>query len=300
VTNHEPTEALVEESQQLTDVEVPIMRNGRQLIKRHSAKMVAIAVPMSNRAELTADERISFRHLIHYLGQYDKYLVAPKSLDIDYPGFGLKRFSDSFFGSTAAHKRLMLSRRFYQAFSEYEFVLIYHPDALVFSDQLKPWCEAGYDYIGAPWFNTPKTPENGFEMVGNGGFSLRRIASFLKVIDSPRYAIEPATYWETYWSSKPAHLQYFNLPKKYLKRLRVFNGARWRMSRFRRNEDHFWSEEAVHYYPQFKVAPVEAGLRFAFECAPKYCYEMNGRRLPFGCHAWSRYDRDFWEPFLLT
>jgi hypothetical protein len=30
-------------------------------------------------------------------------------------------------------------------------------------------------------------------------------------------------------------------------------------------------------------------------------YELNGHELPFGCHAWERYDRAFWEeqlPFL--
>jgi hypothetical protein len=26
---------------------------------------------------------------------------------------------------------------------------------------------------------------------------------------------------------------------------------------------------------------------------------MNNHRLPFGCHAWPRYDRMFWEPYLV-
>jgi hypothetical protein len=66
------------------------------------------------------------------------------------------------------------------------------------------------------------------------------------------------------------------------------------------NEDHFWPNRAAHYYPPFKVAPVDIALQFAFECVPRYCYELNGRRLPFGCHAWGRYDRDFWMPYLRT
>jgi hypothetical protein len=33
--------------------------------------------------------------------------------------------------------------------------------------------------------------------------------------------------------------------------------------------------------------------------APRLCFELNGRKLPFGCHAWQRYDRGFWEPYLL-
>jgi hypothetical protein len=56
---------------------------------------------------------------------------------------------------------------------------------------------------------------------------------------------------------------------------------------------------AAKYYPDFNVASVEEGLRFAFEVAPKECFELNNLTLPFGCHAWPKYDRDFWKPYLL-
>jgi len=36
------------------------------------------------------------------------------------------------------------------------------------------------------------------------------------------------------------------------------------------------------------------------EMAQRYCSGQNANRLPFGCHAWTRYDRDFREPYLLT
>ena len=115
------------------------------LFRKKASKLVAIVVPMSNRAELTSDEEISFRHLLHYLGKYDKYLVVPKNLQVDFPGFGIKRFDNRFFGSLAAHTKLVLSPRFYKAFSDYKFILIYHLDSLVFSDQLTDWCEMDYD-----------------------------------------------------------------------------------------------------------------------------------------------------------
>lgn len=28
--------------------------------------------------------------------------------------------------------------------------------------------------------------------------------------------------------------------------------------------------------------------------APRFLYEMNGRKLPFACHAWERYGKAFW------
>ena len=35
------------------------------------------------------------------------------------------------------------------------------------------------------------------------------------------------------------------------------------------------------------------------EVSPRLCFERNHRQLPFGCHAWARYDGAFWEPHLL-
>ena len=275
------------------------------LIKQPS-KLVAVVVPLSNRKELTPEEEISLRHLIHFLGKYDKYLVVPKDLQVDYPGFGIKRFDNKYFGSPHAHRDLMLSPKcyFYKAFIDYKYVLIYHLDSLVFSDQLKEWCEMDFDVIGAPWIKHKDAPYAGMleieGKVGNGGFSLRKIESFLKVSYSPRYCIEPAKYWEMYYAGKPKLQQYLNLPKKILKHLKVFNNAKWEMSKWNSLiEESFWANRATHYYPEFKIAPLEIALRFAFECVPRYCFEKNNYNLPFGCHAWQKYDRQFWEPYLL-
>lgn len=53
---------------------------------------VAVVVPGYNRAEFTEDEEISFRHLEHYLGRYDKFIVVPQSLAIERPGFPFNDF----------------------------------------------------------------------------------------------------------------------------------------------------------------------------------------------------------------
>ena len=98
-----------------------------------SQKKVAVVVPMHNRSTLTVDEEISFRHLTRYLASYDKYLVVPESLQVSLPGCGLKRFGSEYFGSAIANTRLLLSEHFYRSFSEYQYILIYHLDALVFS-----------------------------------------------------------------------------------------------------------------------------------------------------------------------
>lgn len=271
-----------------------------------SSKTVAVVIPMHNRAVLTSDEQISFNHLSHYLRPYDKYLIVPEMLNINLPGCMLKRFDNQYFGSVEAYTRLMLTEHFYRAFEDYEYILIYHLDALVFSDQLLEWCKTDLDYIGPPWFPCDDSPWVKTPRVGNGGLSLRKINAFLKVFESEQYWVHPNEYWHALYADKPAHVRMLNWPRKFAKRLLVFNNARYEMAQWHlrsdgtRNEDHFWSDRAIHYYPELKVASFDVGLRFAFEVAPRLCYELNQRRLPFGCHAWPRYDRSFWEPFLLA
>jgi hypothetical protein len=280
------------------------MLGGGTNLKHQPSRNVAIVVPLSNRQNLTREEDISLRHLIHFLGKYDKYLAVPKRLELEFDEFDIKRFDDKFFGSVNAYTKMMLSPKFYEAFCDYKYILIYHLDSLVFSDQLMEWCETDLDYIAPPWLFCQDSPWVKAPRVGNGGFSLRKVESFLRVIYSPKYSIDPYEYWKTFCSSNPWYVQYLNLPRKYLKRLKILNSARWELFRWkisknRRNEDYFWSDEATKYYPEFKIASFDIGLRFAFEVAPRLCFELNKRKLPFGCHAWYRYDKDFWEPYLL-
>ena len=269
---------------------------------REPSKLVAIVIPMSNRAELTPDEEISFRHLLYFLGKYDRYLVVPRNLQVSSRGSGIKRFDNKFFGSIKAHNKLMLSNIFYKSFVDYKYILIYHLDSLVFSDQLTQWCEMDYDFIGSPWIKHDEAPYHGMPVyegkVGNGGFSLRKVKSFLKVINSKEYFIKPSEYWK-YYASKPWHIQCLNYYKKILKRFTMFNNAKLELSRFKDNEEAFWANRAKHYYSDFKIPSVNTALRFGFECVPRYCFEKNSYNLPFGCHAWQKYDRAFWEPYLL-
>jgi hypothetical protein len=264
--------------------------------------VVGIIVPIY-KDKLSPEEIISLRHLTRFLGSYDKYLISPQSLRTDYQDFRIKQFEDHFFTGIDAYNELLLSRQFYEAFIDYRYVLIYQLDCLVFSDQLIEWCKTNLDYIGAPWFKSKADPSKGFSRVGNGGFSLRKVESFLKVIDSRRYLEEPVPCWRDVFSPPLDDLQSLPIPQRFLKKLRVLRdvrrGVRWYTSQYTLNEDHFWSDRAKLFYSDFRIAPVDVALRFSFERFPKYCFEQNDHRLPFGCHAWAKWDREFWEPYLI-
>jgi hypothetical protein len=267
-------------------------------------RLVAVVVPLPTGRELTSDERVSLRHIERFLGRYDRYFLAPEGMLVDHsPDFQVQRFAPEYFGSAVAHNTLLLKRQFYQAFRNYRFILICHLDALVFSDQLSEWCARDWDYIGAPWFACKHTrwlEEYGRTSgVGNGGFSLRKVDAFLRVLASKHRDMEPADYWRKYIADKPRHVRFHQFWRRWLKHLSIFNNVRWSLYRHRVAEDQFWAFEATRFDPEFRIASIEEALRFAWETEPRRCFEMTGGAIPFGCHAWPRYDRAFWIPHLL-
>ena len=262
---------------------------------------------MPDRTELTEDERTSLRHLSHHLPNHPKHLLVPRGSSWKLPGFVSHEFPRRYFGSAANHGKLLMSRAFYRAFQDTEFIFFYHLDSLVFSNRLDEWCQAGYDWIGPPWIRCDDSPWVRRNRVGNGGCSLLRVSKALQVLTA-RHLSKPSSFWlDAFARHAPRHLvQWIGVCEKWTQDTGI--AARlmreWREvhdpARHNRNNDVFWSDQAILYDPGFRVAPLEAGLNFAFEVSPRTCFSMNGGTMPFGCHAWTRYDRAFWEPHLLA
>jgi len=276
--------------------------------RRHQPQgTVAIVVPLASRQEFLPEEELSLRHLCHYLGAYDKYLLAPVGHHVQRDGFTTMHLPRKFFGSAPAHGHLVMWPPFFRRFSRYDYILMYHLDSLVFSDDLLAWCRAGYDYIGAPWLPCHDSPWVTEEGVGNGGFTLWRVDSSRRVLRS-RHRREPLTrvldavarnmerLAPLYRVLEVVHRRW---PRQFLERVLQHRARTLEPALHGTATDQFWSIEARRYLPSFRVASVDEALRFAFEAAPRECFERNGRRVPFGCHAWAKFDRAFWEPFLL-
>lgn len=60
-------------------------------------------------------------------------------------------------------------------------------------------------------------------------------------------------------------------------------------------EDLYW---ASCHSEQFHVAPQEIALRFSIEEKVRIMMKESSGRIPFGCHAWERYDFRFWKPYI--
>ena len=228
--------------------------------------------------QLSPHEEISFQRCVDILGGYPIFIVAPEGLSFPHSKFfaehPITRFPKKYFEGLSGYNRLMFSAEFYRRFLVFQYILIYQLDSFVFSDQLSHWCGFSFDYVGAPWLGIDRREEvrgllplwerktllrklfrRDISNVGNGGFSLRRVWTFFLF---SMILSRKASIWP-------------------------------------RNEDTFWSFVLPGYYPLFRKPSAELALRFAFELNPRRAFELTGKELPFGCHAWGRYDFDFWK-----
>lgn len=260
---------------------------------------VAILVPLHT-LTLTSEERISFRHLRRHLGERDTFLVLPEGLAGTIDDLPARRFDPRFFASHRAHQRLMLDARLYESFADYTFVLVYHLDSLVLSDELEHWRGEPYDYVGAPWTKRDDDGSPRFAGVGNGGFSLRRVSACLRALEAarePRARVHTGAQFATATATRIARHAATGAREG-----RLRGAAAAALSALRDSylyEDKFFGSVAPTLVDDFRVPPAEVAVSFAFETEPTYCYERNGRRLPFGAHKWTAYGRAFWEPHLL-
>jgi hypothetical protein len=268
-----------------------------------------IVVPFY-RSILTDSEKISLSCLRKHLAQFEINFLMPEHLQnhnlvLNKNEF-IMRMPNRFFISTDTYNSLLLSRWFYEQFIRFSHILVYQLDCLVFSDCLQKWCCSGWDYMGAPLLKKNGSPElNSDWFVGNGGLSLRKVRSFLRVL---RKKSPQSIYYESsrrVCDAPDVEECYFLPQKKYRFNLKsTFNSyiKNWTVDHevrgFRANEDVFWSIEATKFDRSFKVAPFEVAFQFAVEKHPSVLIAKNQGKLPFGCHAWDKYDPDFWDKFI--
>lgn len=227
---------------------------------------VAVVVPQ-HKEELNIFEQISLAQVQKVLGHYPIIFAIPEGANFSWIPAGRKVIQFPYLGRGVKYYNILsTSTILYSQFLEYEYILIYHLDAFVFSDKLEYFCGLGYDNIGAPWFiNLVSKINVGDEIfrmrIGNGGFCLRNVRACHKfLIEHPD------------WSEK-----FRDLP-----------------------EDVFWSYCGMRKDSNFHTAPISVGYQFSMEHFPERCVKKNGGELPFGCHAWYKMDVDFYVKILAS
>lgn len=253
-------------------------------------------------------ETISFLQCLKVLHRYKICVVTYDSLDVSYyknelqnagVDFAFEFFDKEYFNDIAGYNRLMLSLDFYKRFTQYEYMLIYQLDAYVFRDELEEWCNKGYDYIGAPWFEGFQTYEKGCKLwkVGNGGFSLRKVQKFVTVLSSILPVFKPRRLLRERFSNKLNSLSDFIRFGLYL--IGYKNNIPYYLQLNDSNEDYFYSVFLANTWLKFYIPDILTAANFSFENSPDYLFSLTGK-LPFGAHAIekNRY-KEFWMKYLI-
>ena len=249
--------------------------------------MVKVVIPIYR--ALTELEHLSLKNTAKVLADYPIEVIYPEGLSVEslvgeFSTLVFRAVSQEWLGvknGIAGYNKMCLSEEFYAMYADYDYILICHTDAWIFRDELKEWCAKGYDCVAAPWLRRPvydlpivkqymawrakratkPTRQILYGRVGNGGLSLRKVDSFMRVCRSEADIIAQ------------------------------FNGE----SHHLYNEDVFWATVPKDFvYPDEREA-----LRFAIDTHPSYCYGVLDKQLPFGCHSWTKPKfYKFWRRFI--
>ena len=269
---------------------------------------VIVTIPVY-RFEMSANEESSFRRTVSVFGgKHPIAVFAPEGLDlINYtsicPELIIERFPAEFFRSIGDYSRLLLSEEFYQRFSLYKWLLICQLDVWVFRDELDFWCKGNFDFIGAP-ISAHWDPDRDCSLrgiVGNGGFSLRRISVMLSVLqagDVPMYSRKML------WKFCVQHFRKGNIFRLLITLLRlvgVGNKRRICLNILRSQgacEDMvFRMIENSGILPTLVLPSLEEAAKFALDGENVWKYfKLSDCRPPFALHAWKRTEgREFME-----
>lgn len=279
-----------------------------------SALRTAVAIPVYQ-SRMSVDELSSFRQCLKVLGQHDIFLICPQGLDTseyekEASFIRYKRFAPEYFDGIRGYNRLMTSKKVYDSFKDYDYVLIYQLDAWVFQDNLDKWVQKGYDYIGAPWFEhqtdddwtaLKQDAEGRYQLwlTGNGGLSLRRVSAF-------RNITRP---YQRVWTIKEVFSQEYGSLKDLGRCLLLCCGP-WlgtnsmrhlvKTDALRVGEDAFFCCTLSKTHLKLSIPSPKEAAFFAFECQPAYLFQhITKGEMPFGCHAWRKYQyEEFWQQFI--
>lgn len=270
-------------------------------------KCKAIVVIPIHTATPSPDELLAFKQCYDILSKYDIVVLHPEGLDLTHylqvvPALANLPIDPVWQSSLSNYNRLKCSYFFYSLFASYDYLLTYELDAYIFRDELEKWCQSGYSYIGAPWFKGYSEPIKPAEFIagGNSGFSLRNVQTCMKILERLDKLKKVNNIYKKLKLNSFCSLTTF-LKVSYLKMVfnikDTFHLGHILADQFV-NEDKFWAVWIPSMYYDFTIAPQHVALKFSFEVNPELLYKMNNESLPFGCHAWLKYDKSFWLSFI--
>lgn len=260
-------------------------------------KNTVIVIPIYKKySELIKFELKLLDQIKTVLSNNEILIILPQSLQKEwsqYSEFKTICFKDIYFKDKFSYSKLLCRKQFYQSFSDFDYIQIIQTDCWIFEDKLDYFTSLGLDYIGAPWMvgGFDGRPEEKLWKTGNGGFSLRRVSSFISIIDQIEYSQK---------GKMPVFKSDQMSPKALIKNFGIRNNLKHYIKEAP-GEDIFW----CMYVPQifkhtdFKIADPTTAAHYSFEVFPKFLFErVTNGKLPMGCHNWLNNNPSFWKNYI--
>ncbi|WP_163339197.1 DUF5672 family protein [Desulfopila sp. IMCC35008] len=266
-------------------------------------ELVTVVVPIW-KDNLSKFEKISLEQNSTILNKHHFTIATNKNVDLERVetilsknnvNYSVKYFHKDYFTNIEGYNRLLLSLRFYLKFVNFKYILICQLDTFVFKDDLVYWVNNGYSYIGAPWLECYESADERSSIIGigNGGLSLRNVTDQLKVLLTFKYIEDVHIYRNNILNTEGT------LPGRILLFLKMTifrNNTFFLFNNWKKNEDIFWctigSRNTWYNLPNAEIAS-----QFSVELQPER-FIKGDETLPFGCHAWWKYDLEFWKPYI--
>lgn len=266
-------------------------------------------------------ERASFFQALNILKNHDICIITHNSCNLTVykkisekadKSYSIELFDINYFKSIDGYNDLCYSKDFYLRFNLYEYMLIYQLDAWVFRDELEYWCNRNYDYIGAPLFYAYNkfTYTEKYMGVGNGGFCLRKISHCLRILSSNpnkpyinlRGLLKMYSNYLSYNEKYPSSIinRLCIIPIILFKLIGIKNNLKYYIINHV-NEDMIFGTWSSKEWGNNNgnIPSKEEAMKFSFEVHPSLLYKKNNYKLPFGCHAFEKWEyNEFWSNFI--
>lgn len=103
------------------------------------------------------------------------------------------------------YSKLLATKTLIYDYIDTEYFLIFQTDSMMFkknSHFINYFLEGNYDYVGAPWLICNYEPTKQRDFIGNGGFSLRKTETMLKIIENHKWEEDNEWHEDLFFTKK--------------------------------------------------------------------------------------------------
>lgn len=235
-------------------------------------------------------EQLSLKRLVNVIKNknYDVFFITPENLDLseykkiidselssnDKFTFSRISFDKKYFQNSDAYNKFCIDYNFYKTFYDYKYIFMYQLDCYLFKDNIEEWCDKNYDFIGSPILSEYSGWKDNNDIiwvpkVGNGGFGLRKISTFMEITD-PNGEL----------------MQYFK---------DIYGQPLYDLKKFNQEDKYFYN--IFRYYWEANILSWKEACKFGLDMTPELLENYLGKidiNDIMGCHAWPKNIR-FWK-----